>query len=165
MPEMLENAMARNTPDAPWNREDMPDWECSCGIDYGYAVRKEGYPSWRQNGRRFVEDCSVEGCERRCCHDSDCSKTCRICGRHFCPDHQKGFFEHLELCEDCGGQYESFRNYMEPPDLQKLIDIERKRKLPAGSYGHALLDSEIDWLVSSLKDAYESLATIPRARS
>ena len=116
-----------------------------------------GYPKWRNNGRRFVDHCAGKDCEQRCCHA--CAVTCRICGCHYCPEHQKGFDTHLELCEDCGAYYTTFASFIEPPDVQKLVDIER-RLARAGSYGRAyILDSERDWLILQLKEAWESLAT------
>ena len=153
---MLENHMVLNTADAPWNRPDMPDWECSCGANHGYDVRTKTYPIWHSRGH-FVEQCSHPDCGSRCCHE--CAVTCRICGCHYCSEHQKHFNQHLELCEDCGACYTNFANTVDPPDLQKLIDIERNIQRCGSVRRINPTETEIDWLIAELKEAWESLAT------
>jgi hypothetical protein len=49
-------------------------------------------------------------------------------------------------------------SFIEPDQVRKLMDIEG-RLVIAGAYGRAyVLDSERDWLILSLKEAWESLA-------
>ncbi len=158
MNDNLENHMVLDSPDAPWNAKEPGRWECDCGYAHAYEVKTSGgYPKWRNNGRRFVEDCAGSDCTKRCCHD--CAVTCRICGCHYCPEHQKGFFKPLSLCEDCGACYTTVHGHIDAADVEKLIEIERR--LASGrAYGRGnILDSERDWLIESLKEAWETLAS------
>jgi len=155
MNDNLENHMVLNGPDAPWNAREPGQWECDCGYDHSREVKRLTYPLWRNNGRHFVEDCAHEHCTQRCCHQ--CAVTCLICGCHYCPEHQGGFFAALSLCADCSEGYVTFAASQDKADLQALLKIEARRA-SARPYGRGfyLLDSEVDWLIAQLKEAWEA---------
>ena len=163
----LENHMALNTADASWNQPDARElrrFECACGVDHTPDVDRLGYPKWHSLGK-FVEDCpgGSNDQEHRCCHV--CALTCRICGCHYCPKHQKGFSPGpLNLCEECGAYYTTFAPAFEA-EAEKLITIEA-RMARGRPYGHGgePLQSEVDWLIQELKEAWEALASAPRRR-
>ena len=118
-----------------------------------------GYQIWHSFSK-YVEDCAGGDQEHRCCHA--CAVTCQICGCHYCPKHQKGFHRDLKLCEECGAYYSTFAHSIDTPDVQKLIHIEERiaRGRPYG-HGGEPLQSEVDWLIQELKEAWEALASAP----
>jgi hypothetical protein len=137
-------------------------FECACGADHTPTVDRVGYPNWHA-AHRFVEDCAAGDREHRCCHV--CAVTCDICGCHYCPQHQKGFgLGSLYLCEDCSAHYTEFAPARDRKDVDTLIGIESK--IAAGRpYGHGGDPSrcQVDWLIQKLKEAWEALASAPRA--
>jgi hypothetical protein len=138
---------------------EMGQFECSCGEDYYYDVKREGYPKWHAPlGKpiRFVDECRAPHCDKRVCHD--CVTACKICGRRYCPDHATEDLKHFGLCEDCAGLYPEIPAGAE---RDKLIEIEGRMEALTGRTYYNSPQTAAD-LKTVLDIAKEALAQAPK---